>query len=377
VSHSSRLFTPFALSALQLPHRIVMAPMTRNRAGTGNVPTPLVAEHYAQRASAALIVTEATQISPQGVGYPGTPGLHSDEQVEGWRGVTRAVHQQGGRIFVQLWHVGRISHPSLQPNGALPVAPSPIAPQGNALTADGPQPFVTPRGLEEAEITEIVRQYARAAARARDAGFDGVEIHGANGYLIEQFLVDGSNRRSDRYGGSVANRARFLLEVTQAVSQAWDPARVGVRLSPRGTFNDISDSNRAATFGHAVDALGEFGLAYLHLVDPVVNGAADDSIPRLAPYLRRRFSGALIVNGGFTLERAAAAIEQDEADLVAFGVPFLSNPDLPVRLRLGAALNAPIRATFYGGDARGYTDYPTLEQVSAKAQSFESSTAST
>jgi len=368
MSTTSRLFTPFALSALQLPHRIVMAPMTRNRAGAGNVPTPLVAEHYAQRASAALIVTEATQISPQGVGYPGTPGIHSDEQVEGWRRVTRAVHQQGGRIFLQLWHVGRISHPSLQPNGALPVAPSAIAPQGNALTLQGPQPFVTPRALEEAEIAEIVRQYGRAAERARDASFDGVEIHGANGYLIEQFLAGGSNRRSDRYGGSVENRARFLLEVTEAVSRAWDPARVGVRLSPRGTFNDISEGNRAAIFGHAVDALSGFGLAYLHLVDPIGKGAADDSVPRLAPELRRRFSGPLIVNGGFTLERAAAALDENEADLVAFGVPFLANPDLPARLRLGAALNTPVRATFYGGDARGYTDYPTLEQASVQAR---------
>lgn len=367
-SNTSPLFTPFTLAGSELPHRIVMAPMTRNRAGAGNVPTPLIAEHYAQRASAALIVTEATQISPQGVGYPGTPGIHSDEQVEGWRLVTRAVHDAGGRIFVQLWHVGRISHPSLQPGGALPVAPSAIAPRGDAMTLTGPQPFLTPRALEEAEIAEIVRQYARAAERARDAGFDGVEIHAANGYLIEQFLTDGSNQRTDRYGGSVENRARFLLEVTSAVTAAWSPAHVGVRLSPRNTFNDIRDSDRPATFRYAVDALEGFRLAYLHLVDPVGPGAADDSVPRLAPELRRRFSGPLIINGGFTLERAAAAIEQGEADLVAFGVPFLANPDLPARLRLGAALNTPVRATFYGGDARGYTDYPTLEQ--ARAQSL-------
>jgi N-ethylmaleimide reductase len=373
MSHSAPLFTPYALGALQLPHRIVMAPMTRNRAGTGNVPTPLVAEHYAQRASAALIVSEATQISPEGVGYPGTPGLHSDAQVEGWRGVTRAVHRAGGRIFVQLWHVGRISHPSLQPNGSLPVGPSAIAAEGNAMTLEGPRPFVTPRALEEAEIAEIVQAYARATERARDAGFDGVEIHAANGYLVEQFLTDGSNQRSDRYGGSIENRARFLLEVTRAVTDAWAPAHVGVRLSPRGTFNDIRESNRRATFGHAVEALDDFGLAYLHLVDPLGKGAADDSVPRLAPELRRRFSGPLIINGGFTLEDAAAAIERDEADLVAFGVPFLANPDLPARLRQGAPLNTPIRATFYGGDARGYNDYPTLEQANAKLPAFESS----
>lgn len=375
MSDTSRLFTPFTLAGQQLPHRIVMAPMTRNRAGAGNVPTALIAEHYAQRASAALIITEATQISPEGVGYPGTPGIHSAEQVDGWRGVTRAVHAAGGRIFVQLWHVGRISHPSLQPNGALPVAPSAIAPKGNALTLQGPQPFVTPRALEEREIGEVVQQYARAARLARDAGFDGVEIHGANGYLIEQFLTDGSNQRSDRYGGSLENRARFLLEVTRAVSEAWSPEHVGVRLSPRGTFNDISDSNRAATFGHAVDALNDFGLAYLHLVDPISAGGADDSVPRLAPELRKRFRGPLIINGGFTLERAAAAIEQGEADLVAFGVPFLANPDLPARLRLGATLNTPVRATFYGGDARGYTDYPTLEQANARPSALESSPA--
>jgi N-ethylmaleimide reductase len=375
MSTPSSLFTPFSLSSLPLPHRIVMAPMTRNRAGAGNVPTALIAEHYAQRASAALIITEATQISPQGVGYPGTPGIHSEQQVEGWRQVTRAVHERGGRIFVQLWHVGRISHPSLQPGGVLPVAPSAITPRGNALTLSGPQPFVTPRALGEGEIAEIVQQYAQATQHARDAGFDGVEIHGANGYLIEQFLADGSNQRSDRYGGSVENRARFLLEVTRAASEAWSPAHVGVRLSPRGTFNDITDSNRAATFGHAVDALNDLGLGYLHLVDPVAAGAADDSVPRLAPELRKRFAGPLIINGGFTLERAAAAIEQGEADLVAFGVPFLANPDLPARLRVGATLNTPIRATFYGGDARGYTDYPTLEQANASAPAFESSPA--
>jgi N-ethylmaleimide reductase len=373
MSNPYSLFRPYALGPLQLPHRIVMAPMTRNRAGAGNVPTALIAEHYAQRASAALIITEATQISPQGVGYPGTPGIHNEEQVEGWRGVARAVHRAGGRIFVQLWHVGRISHPSLQPNGALPVAPSAIAPQGNALTHDGLRPFVTPRALEEHEIAEIVRQYARAAERARDAGFDGVEIHGANGYLIEQFLTEGSNQRADCYGGSVENRARFLLEVTRAVTQAWSPAHVGVRLSPRGTFNDIRESNRRGTFGYAVDALGDFRLAYLHLVDPLSAGAADDSVPRLAPELRRRYSGTLIVNGGFNLETATAAIDNGEADLVAFGVPFLANPDLPARLSVGAALNVPVRATFYGGDARGYNDYPTLEQAKARHPALESS----
>jgi N-ethylmaleimide reductase len=358
MSELSTLFRPARIGSLELPHRIVMAPMTRNRAGAGNVPTDLMVRYYEQRAGAALIITEATQISPEGVGYPNTPGIHSEEQVAAWRRVTDAVHARGGRIFLQLWHVGRISHPSLQPGGRLPVAPSAIAAHGDAMTLQGPQPFVVPRALELHEIRVIVQQYADGARRAVQAGFDGVEIHGANGYLIEQFLLDGTNQREDEYGGSLANRARFLLEVAEAVSGAIGANAVGVRLSPRGTFNDMSDSNRGAIFGHAVARLNELGLAYLHLVDPVAPAAVLEG--RLAPSLRRSFTGPVIINGGFDAETGAQAIESGEADFVAYGVKYLANPDLSERLRLGARLNDPIRATFYGGDGKGYIDYPAL-----------------
>ena len=353
------LFSPFALGDLALPNRVVMAPMTRNRAGPGNVPGALAAEYYTQRAGAGLIVTEATQVSPQGVGYPGTPGIHSDAQVAGWREVTDAVHRAGGRIFLQLWHVGRISHPSLQPDGALPVAPSAIAAAGEAFTACGPQPFVVPRALETSEIPGIVAQFEAGAGRARAAGFDGVEIHGANGYLIDQFLRDGTNRRTDRYGGSLANRARFLLEVTEAVAGVWGARRVGVRLSPRGDFNSMHDSDPRATFGHAALALSTFGLAYLHIVEPV--GSLPEGTAALAPDLKEAFGGPLMLNGGYTRPLAEAALARGEADLVSFGSSFLANPDLPLRLARNAPLNPPDPATFYGGDQRGYTDYPTLE----------------
>ena len=266
---SADLFSPFRLGPLTLPNRIVMAPMTRNRAGPGNVPGPLAATYYAQRASAGLIVSEATQVSPQGVGYPGTPGIHSAEQVAGWKRVTDAVHGAGGRIYLQLWHVGRISHPSLQPGGGLPVAPSAIAPAGQAMTREGLKPFVTPRALETAEIPGIVEDYRLGARHAREAGFDGVELHGANGYLVDQFLRDRTNHRTDRYGGSAQNRARFLIEVTEALVGEWGAERVGVRLSTTAPFNDIGDSDPAATFTAALGELNRFGLAYLHVVEPV------------------------------------------------------------------------------------------------------------
>jgi N-ethylmaleimide reductase len=360
MSDSSALFTSGRIGSLNLGHRIVMAPMTRNRAGAGNTPTDLAVRYYEQRATAALIITEATQVSPEGVGYPNTPGIHSEAQVDAWRRVTDAVHARGGRIFLQLWHVGRVSHPSLQPSGQLPVAPSAIAARGSAMTVAGPQPFVVPRALELGEIRVIVQQFADGARRAHDAGFDGVEIHGANGYLIEQFLLDGTNQRTDAYGGSVENRARFLLEVTEAVVTTIGASAVGVRLSPRGTFNDMSETNRAEIFGYAVKQLDSFGLAYLHLVDPIAPAAVADG--RLAPALRQVFSGPVIINGGFDAETGAAAIERGEADFVAYGVKFLANPDLPERWRRGARLNDPIRETFYAGDGRGYVDYPTLAE---------------
>jgi N-ethylmaleimide reductase len=355
------IFAPFKLGPLHLPNRIVMAPMTRNRAGRGNVPGPLNATYYAQRASAGLIVSEATQISPQGIGYPGTPGIHSAEQIAGWKGVTHAVHAAGGRIFLQLWHVGRISHPLLQPAGALPVAPTALAPAGQAMTSDGMTPFVTPRALDTAEIAGIVEDYRLGARNARDAGFDGVELHAANGYLIDQFLRDRTNRRTDRYGGSAPNRVRFLIEITEALVGEWGAERVGVRLSPTNPFNDMGDSNPAATFSTAVGELDRFGLAYLHVVEP----AATDPVPTGElpdiRFFRKRWRSALIANKGYDLTRANAVIRDGFADLVSFAVLFLANPDLPIRFRRGGPFNPPDRKTFYGGAAAGYTDYPPLD----------------
>jgi N-ethylmaleimide reductase len=360
-----QLFSPVRLGDLELPNRVLMAPMTRNRAAAGNVPTELNATYYEQRASAGLIITEATQVSPQGVGYPGTPGIHTDAQVAGWRLVTRAVHQRGGRIFLQLWHVGRISHPDLQPGGALPVAPSAIAPAGEAKTLAGAKPFVTPRALATDEIPDVVRQFADGARRARDVGFDGVEVHGANGYLIDQFLRSGSNTRTDRYGGTAANRARFLLEVVAVVREAWGGGgRVGVRLSPVSSFNDMRDDDPLATFSHAAAALGELGLAYLHVIEqrPIAPGQ-----PFLTPALRRAFGGPVVINGGLDRDSAEAALRNGEGDAASFAVKFLANPDLPERLAAGAPLNPVDRATMYGGGAKGYTDYPALEGAPAGA----------
>ena len=362
MSESQHLFTPVRIGAVELRNRIVMAPMTRNRAGEGLAPTKLNATYYAQRASAGLIVTEASQVSPRGVGYPSTPGIHTDEQVDGWRRVVEAVHERGGKIFLQLWHVGRISHPSLQPYGELPVAPSAVAPKGNALTYEGPKPFVAPRALETDEIPAVVAEFAHGARLARRAGFDGVEIHAANGYLVDQFLQDNTNLRTDAYGGSVENRARFLVEVTEAVVGEWSANRVGVRLSPRGTFNDMHDSDRKATFSYAVEQLARFNLAYLHLTEAIAGPAVGHLAPgeRLLPHLRRLFPGPIVANGGYTSELAESAIASGEADLVAFGVPFIANPDLPARFSAGAPLAEGDVSTFDGGDAKGYVDYPAL-----------------
>ena len=364
-SKQAHLLSPVQAGPYTLRNRTVMAPMTRNRAGEGNVPTPMMATYYAQRASAGLIVTEATQVSPQGVGYMNTPGIYNEAQTEGWRQVTAAVHEKGGRIFAQLWHVGRVSHPLLQPDGALPVAPSAIGFEGMAFTPEGPKPNVTPRALELDEIPGVIQQFVQGARVALEAGFDGVELHGANGYLIDQFLKDGSNRRTDAYGGSVENRVRFLLEVTAAVVNVWGADRVGVRLSPTGTFNGMTDSDPAATFGYAARELDRFGLAYLHVVEPLERypGMADP----VAHLLRASFGGPFILNGSYTREAGEAAIANGEADLISFGALFLANPDLPERFAEGAPLNTPDRATFYGGDARGYIDYPTLSAVTAPA----------
>jgi N-ethylmaleimide reductase len=354
------VFSPYKLGPLSLPNRVVMAPMTRNRAGPGEVPGPLAVTYYAQRAGAGLIITEGTQISQQGQGYPATPGIFTPEQVAGWKRVTDAVHAARGRIFAQLWHVGRISHPSLQPGGAAPVAPSPLQPPGQAMTAQGMQPFVMPRALETHEIAGVIDDYRRAAANAKLAGFDGVELHGANGYLIDQFIRDKTNQRTDRYGGGAINRVRFLIEATEALVGEWGGDRVGVRLAPTNPFNDIADSNPAATFGVAVGELKHFGLAYLHIVeplpsDPVAAGERPD-----IKFFRRIWPGTLMGNKGYDLARANAALRDGTVDLVSFAALFLANPDLPERFRRGAGLNPPDRATFYGGGEKGYTDYPAL-----------------
>jgi N-ethylmaleimide reductase len=349
----SQLFSPFELGPITLGNRVLMAPLTRNRAGAGDVPHALNAEYYAQRAEAGLIVTEGAQISPQGKGYPGTPGIHSAEQVAGWRPVTDAVHRKGGRIFLQLWHVGRISHPSLQLNGQLPVAPSAVKPAGDAMTAGGPAPFVEPRALALDEIPGIVADYRLAAANAKAAGFDGVEVHGANGYLLDQFLRDGTNKREDAYGGPVENRARLLLEVVDVVRAVFEAGRVGVRLSPINPFNDIRDSDPQATFDYVATQLGGRGLSYLHVYQA-------GSEPFDWRQLRQAFGGTFVVNGGYDRQKAESAIETGAADLVAFGTSFLANPDLVTRLQRNAPLNQPNPATFYGGGAQGYTDYPTL-----------------
>ncbi len=360
MSTENNLFTPIKLGAYELPNRIGMAPLTRNRAGEGNVPQPLNVTYYEQRASAALIITEASQISPQGMGYPATPGIHSAEQIAGWQSITQAVHAQGGRIFLQLWHVGRISHPSLQPDGATPVAPSALQPKGDAMTYEGMQRFVTPRALELDEIPGIVDQYRQASKHALEAGFDGVEVHGANGYLLDQFLRDGTNHRTDAYGGPVENRARLLLEVTEAVVGVWGGDRVGVRLSPSSTFNDMTDSDPRATFGYAIQSLNQFNLAYLHLLEPSEADLRYGGTPIPTKEFRPLYDGLLMVNWDYDQAAGNQAIASGDADLVSYGKLFIANPDLPERFAKKAPLNEPNPDTFYGGGAEGYTDYPTL-----------------
>lgn len=367
------LFQPFRLGPLALPHRIVMAPLTRSRARQpGNVPTALNACYYAQRASAALIISEATQVSMQGQGYAWTPGIHSQEQVEGWRLVTKAVHDAGGLIFMQLWHVGRISHPALQPDHVLPVAPSAITPAGDAFIENEKGeaelvPFVRPRALQIEEMPYIVGQYARGARNALRAGFDGIEVHAANGYLLDQFINSRTNRRIDGYGGTIQHRARLLMEVMEAVSEVWGPDRVGVRLSPLGTFNDIGDDDPETTFGYIAEKLSDYRFAYLHLVNPATAEFEKGIEPppqamRMLSLMREKYQGTLILAGGFDRDSAEAWLEQGRADLIVFGRKFIANPDLPERFRRRAPLNPDDPTTFYAGGAKGYTDYPTLEQ---------------
>ena len=365
------LFTPLKLGALELKHRIVMAPMTRMRsAQPGNIPHALNAEYYGQRASVGgLLITEATDITPQAQGYRATPGIYSAEQIAGWRAVTQAVHAKGGFIFSQIWHVGRISHSSLQPDGALPVAPSAVRPAGEHTNASGQAvPFETPRALEQEEIAQLVRDFVTAARNAQEAGFDGVEVHGANGYLLDQFLRNGTNQRTDRYGGSVENRARLLLEVVDAVIALLGAERVGVRLSPWNGFNDMSDSDGWALWDYVASELDKRKLAYLHVVEPRADFTTDlplnENAPDAASRFKTRYKGPLISAGGYVAETARAAVADTRADAVAFGRPFISNPDLPERVRTGAAMTWHDRATFYGGDHRGYTDYASVQDAS-------------
>ena len=361
----SHLFEKVTFGSIVLANRIVMAPLTRMRSSQpGNIPNTLMATYYAQRASAGLIISEASQVSQQGQGYPGTPGCYSPEQAEGWKLITNAVHQAGGKIVLQLWHVGRISHTSHQPGGALPVAPSAIKPEGGTFSAQWqPVAFETPRALETSEIPGLIEDFRKAAINAKDAGFDGVEVHGANGYLLDQFLQDGSNQRTDQYGGSIENRARLLLQVIDAVSSVWGSDRVGVRLSPYGTFNDMRDSDPVALFTYVLGQLSQRKIAYAHVIEPRSSGAGGgdsvvENVPDTAELFRSAFKGALLTAGGYNADNAKEVIAAGLADGVAFGRFFISNPDLPRKIQDGIPFTKYDRSTFYGGAEKGYTDYP-------------------
>ncbi len=349
------LFTPLKLGAITLPNRIIMAPLTRSRAGTSRVPNSLMAEYYTQRASAGFIISEATSVTPMGVGYADTPGIWSKEQVAGWKKITDSVHKAGGLMFLQLWHVGRISDPIFL-DGELPVGPSAIAAKGHVSLVRPEKPYVTPRALELNEIPDIIEDFRNGAENALKAGFDGVEIHGANGYLLDQFLQDGTNKRTDIYGGSIENRARLMLEVTDAVISVWGADRVGMHLAPRGDAHDIGDSNAEATFTYVAKELGKRGIAFIAAREYLGDN-------RLGHKLKAAFGGVYIANEKFTQETAEQLIAAGEADAVAFGQLFIANPDLPYRFQTGSPLNAPDFATFYGGGAKGYTDYPFFEKA--------------
>jgi N-ethylmaleimide reductase len=353
------LFSPVKLGSIALSNRIVMAPLTRNRAGEGGVPQDINVKYYEQRASAGLIITEATPISSMGHGYPLLPGIYTDAQIAGWKKITDAVHAKGGKMVMQLWHVGRISHPTLLPNGATPVAPSAIKPVGKAFTFDGLVDYVTPRALEVSELLGIVADYVQAAKNALQAGFDGVEIHSANGYLLDQFLRDGTNQRTDSYGGSIENRARLLMQVTKAVVDAIGSDKVGLRLSPVNPFNDMKDSNPQALFNYVTEQLNQFNLAYLHVVEGGIHGGGVAD-PFDFEAMRKLCKSAYIANLSYDKTTGNAAIASGHADAVAYGVPFIANPDLVERFRKDAPLNEADSSSFYGGSEKGYTDYPTL-----------------
>lgn len=358
------LLDPIQIGPFQAANRVFMAPLTRNRALADGTPGPLAALYYRQRSSAGLIISEATQIAPLGKGYFGTPGIFLPQHVAGWRKITAAAHEAGGRIFLQLWHVGRISHRSLLPGQQSPVAPSAIRARAKTFIETGPVETSEPRALSPTEIRETIRAYASAAEAARQAEFDGVEIHGANGYLIDQFIQSGTNQRTDEYGGSVPNRLRFLREVTEAVCTAWDSPRVGVRLSPRGTFNDMSDDDPLETFTEAAKVLSGFDLAYLHVVESSVGDPPPSEKERsIFAAMRRTWPGVLLVNGGYDKTSGDAAIREGAADAISFGRLFISNPDLPHRFARDCALTTPDPGFFYGGDERGYTDYPACSEM--------------
>lgn len=356
------LFQPYDLGPLHLSNRVVMAPLTRNRAGEGLVPSIFAAEYYGQRATAGLIIAEATQISPQAQGYQDTPGIYTSAQIDGWRGVTDAVHAKGGRIFLQLWHVGRVSHVDLQPGGVAPVAPSAIRAETKTFVNNQFIETSMPRALDIAEIPGIIEDFRQAAANAIKAGFDGVEIHGANGYLLDQFAKDGANIRTDAYGGSIENRARLILEVTTAVVKEIGADRTGIRLSPASPANGISSSNPQTQFDYIVDHLNALGITYIHVIEGATGGPRDETAFDYAS-LKSRFKNTYIANNGYDADLAATRISANQADLVAFGRPFIANPDLVERLRTGASLAAANPTTTYGGGAEGYTDYPTLSQA--------------
>lgn len=343
-----------------LKNPVVMAPLTRNRAELDGTPGALAIEYYSQRATAGLIVTEATQISPMAQGYIATPGVYSDAQITAWKKITNAVHAKGGTIFLQLWHVGRISHTSLLPDNAKPVAPSAIQAKSQTFTAEGPVETSMPRELSEAEITETVADYKRAAECAKEAGFDGVEVHAANGYLIDQFLRDGSNKRTDSYGGSVENRSKFLFEVLDAVTSVWSAGSVGIRLSPTGAFNDMKDSDPEALFGSVISKLNTYKLSYLHIVEkfPGIESSSEDL--KIVQNLKDQWQGFYIANGDYNQEEGLVALESGYADAISFGRAYIANPDLAERLEANADLNEADASTFYGGDAKGYTDYPYM-----------------
>lgn len=351
------LLDPLVVGDWHLPNRVVLAPLTRTRASAGRVPNEMMAEYYRQRAGAGLMLSEATSVSPMGIGYPNTPGIWSNDQVEGWKLITRAVHEAGGRILLQLWHVGRISDPSYL-EGKLPVAPSAVAPEGRPHLLRPERPFVTPRALELEEIPDVIAAFKLGAENAQRAGFDGVEIHGANGYLLDQFLQDSTNKRTDDYGGSIENRARLLLEVTDKVTEVWGVGRVGMHLAPRGDLYSMGDSNPSDTFGYVAEQLGKRGIAFIAAREHIGEN-------RIGPELKRKFGGVYIANEGFSFDTANQTIAAGEADAVAFGKLYIANPDLPKRFALGSSLNTPDPSTFYGSGPAGYTDYPTLDATLA------------